>query len=51
MKDCKDIAKKEATTKVREHERTMHKKTYAAGGMVCRGAGAAVKGKKFGKNG
>jgi hypothetical protein len=40
-------AKQAATTKVREHERTMHKKEYAKGGMVARGCGAATKGKKF----
>jgi len=39
-----------ATTKVREHERKMHKK-MASGGMVARGGGAAKKGLKFTRNG
>jgi len=38
-----------ATTKVREHERKMHK--MAKGGMVARGGGAAKKGLKFTRNG
>lgn len=38
-----------ATTKVREHERKMHK--MASGGMVARGGGAAKRGLKFTRNG
>lgn len=44
-------AKQAATTKVREHERKMHKKAYAKGGSVCRGMGAAERGGKYSKNG
>lgn len=37
---------------VKKHEAEMHgKKSYAKGGMVCRGMGAAKKGGKFVKNG
>jgi hypothetical protein len=50
MEKMKKAAEKIATTKVREHERKMHKK-YAEGGMVARGCGAATKGKKFTRNG
>ena len=39
MENAKKVAEKVATTKVREHERKMHK--MAKGGMVARGLGAA----------
>jgi hypothetical protein len=42
---------KDVKKAVKGHEDKMHGKKMAKGGMVARGCGAAIKGKKFTRNG